>query len=268
MNSVLREVSAIEQELAASVGLYVRDVYSGELITHSADALFPLNSTFKLFACAALLKRVEAGTSSLHDQVAIDRQQLVSWSPEVERMLDSGREQMSNDELCAAMLSVSDNTAANLILGEIGGPPGFTSYMRSLNDQVTRLDRWEPELNEGLAGDPRDSTTPRAIGESLEKLLLGNHLMRSSRTKMEGWLAGHRVADDLFRSALPEEWSIYDRTGAGGNGTRGIISVVYRPTKDPVVAVMYLRDARVSLSERNAAIARVGRVIFEYLGSK
>jgi beta-lactamase class A len=263
---VLDEIAAIERTLGASVGLYVRDVDSGELLTHSADVRFPLNSTFKLFACAALLKRVEVGTSSLDDQVPIGRQQLVSWSPVVERMLDEDRSQMSTDELCAATLSVSDNTAANLILGEIGGPLGFTSYMRGLGDQVTRLDRCEPELNEGLADDPRDTTTPRAIGKSIEKLLLGNQLMPSSRVKLQGWLEGHRMAGDLFRSGLPENWSIYDRSGAGGNGTRGIVSVVYRPTRGPLVAVMYLRDARVSLAERNAAIARVGRTIFEHFG--
>jgi beta-lactamase class A len=173
-------------------------VDSGELLTHSADVRFPLNSTFKLFACAALLKRVEVGTSSLDDQVPIGRQQLVSWSPVVERMLDEDRSQMSTDELCAATLSVSDNTAANLILGEIGGPLGFTSYMRGLGDQVTRLDRCEPELNEGLADDPRDTTTPRAIGKSIEKLLLGNQLMPSSRVKLQGWLEGHRMAGRSF----------------------------------------------------------------------
>jgi beta-lactamase class A len=266
-NSVLLEVAEIEQELAASVGLYVRDMESGELITHSADVRFPLNSTFKLFACAAVLRQAEVGAIELEDQVSIGRQQLVSWSPGVEQMLDAGRKHASIDELCAAMLAVSDNAAANLILAEIGGPQGLTSYMRALGDEVTRLDRLEPDLNEGQPGDPRDTTTPRAIGESVERLLLGKHLMPSSQAKLREWLSAHRVADDLFRSVLPEEWTIYDRTGAGHNGTRGIIAVIHRPGRDPIVAAMYLRDAKVNLSERNAAVARVGQAIFDYFGS-
>jgi beta-lactamase class A/beta-lactamase class A CARB-5 len=266
-NSVLLEVAEIEQELAASVGLYVRDMESGELITHSADLRFPLNSTFKLFACAAVLRQAEVGAIELEDQVSIGRQQLVSWSPGVEQMLDAGRTHASIDELCAAMLAVSDNAAANLILAEIGGPQGLTSYMRTLGDEVTRLDRLEPDLNEGQPGDPRDTTTPRAIGESVERLLLGKHLMPSSQAKLREWLSAHRVADDLFRSVLPEEWTIYDRTGAGHNGTRGIIAVIHRPGRDPIVAAMYLRDANGNLSERNAAVARVGRAIFDHFGS-
>ncbi|MEE4278398.1 MAG: class A beta-lactamase [Halieaceae bacterium] len=266
-NSVLRAVAAVEQELAASVGLYVRDVDSGELITHSADDRFPLNSTFKLFACAALLQRVESGISELEATVELDERQLIAWSPRIEQLLEAGRTHATIDELCAAMLSVSDNTAANLILGEIGGPPEFTRYMRTLGDRTTRLDRWEPELTEGLPGDARDTTSPRAIGTSLEALLLGTHLKPSSRAKLQDWLADHRVADDLFRSVLPENWSIHDRTGAGNHGTRGIVAVIYRPTSGPIVAAMYMRDANVSIAERNAAIARVGRAIFVHFGA-
>lgn len=259
---VLSEVARVEKELSASVGLFVHDLESGEVITHAADDRFPLNSTFKVFACAAVLARVEDGFGTLEDSVELGEQKLITWSPAVERMLKDGRERASLDDLCAAMLSVSDNTAANLVLEQIGGPEGFSAYMRSIGDTVTRLDRWEPELNAGLPDDPRDTTTPRAIGASLEKVLLGNALAPSSRETLKGWLAGHSVADDLFRAVLPTGWSIYDRTGAGDNGTRGIVAVIHRPHQQPLVAAMYLRDAQVSVAERSAAIARVGHAIF------
>lgn len=265
---ILDQVAQIEHDLDARVGLFVRDTGTGVLITHAPDDRFPLNSTFKLFACAALLARVEAGASQLEEQVKLDGQELVTWSPAVEQMLDAGRRRASLEELCAAMLSLSDNTAANLVLEAIGGPEGFTAFMRSIGDTVTRLDRWEPELNEGAAGDPRDTTTPRAIGESVEKLLLGDILAPASLEKLQSWLDGHRVADDLFRSALPTDWSIHDRTGAGHHGTRGIVSVIYRPTRQPIVAVMYIRDANVTLSRRNAAIAQVGHSIIDQLGPR
>lgn len=260
--ALLREVAGVEQALDARAGFFLHDLETGETVSHRADARFPLNSTFKLFACAALLKRVEQGKSDLATQVALDPEALVTWSPEIERMLEEGPQSASLYELCAAMLAVSDNTAANLVLKEIGGPAGFTEFMRTLGDTTTRLDRWEPELNEGLPDDERDTTTPRAIAASLEGLLLGDLLKESSRRTLKRWLEGHRVADDLFRLALPEGWSIYDRTGAGDNGTRGIVAVIERPIGRPLVVALYLRDANVSLAERNAAIARIGRAIF------
>jgi len=136
--AVLSQVAEIEDAFTADLGLFVTDVDSGEVIEHGADDRFPLNSTFKVFACAALLSRVDAGTSTLDASVALDEKKLISWSPSVERLLTEGRKEATLRELCAAMLAVSDNTAANLVLKEIGGPKGFTAYMRSIGDTVTR----------------------------------------------------------------------------------------------------------------------------------
>lgn len=245
----------------ARVGFYMHDLHSGEELTYAADDRFPLNSTFKLFACASLLAQVEAGRSSLSDSVSLRNLTLVTWSPAITQAIKAGRISVTLDELCRMMLSVSDNTAANLLLEEIGGPEGFTAYMRAIGDEVTRLDRWESELNEGLPADPRDTTTPRAIAQSLEKLLFGHGLKDASRELLREWLSGHQVADDLFRAALPPTWSIDDRTGAGEHGTRGIVAVMYPPNRAPIVAALFMRDADVSVDQRNAAIARVGRAI-------
>ena len=199
--------------------------------------------------------------SALETPIALPDEPLVPWSPVINKLLDTGHRSASLDDLCAAMLSVSDNSAANLVLQEIGGPRGLTHYLRSIGDSTTRLDRWEPELNEGKANDLRDTTTPQAIGKSLEKLLLGNTLNPASREKLKAWLVGHRIADDLFRSALPEDWYILDRTGAGTNGTRGIVAIFFRPFQGPIVTTLYLRDAQGELKEHNAAFARVGHAI-------
>lgn len=252
-----------EQDLGASIGFFLHDLQTGDVSTHNADIRFPLNSTFKLFACAALLSRAEEGLSDLSESIELGDVLVQTWSPGVESLLGAGRSSASLDELCRMMLEVSDNTAANLVLSEIGGPDGFTEFMRSIGDDATRLDRWEPALNEGLPGDPRDTTTPRAIARSLQKLLLGQTLQKSSRETLRSWLAGHSVADDLLRTALPDTWRIEDRTGAGGYGTRGIVAVLYPPGRDPIVTTLYMRDANVSIDERNTAIARVGRVIVQ-----
>ena len=67
------------------------------------------------------------------------------------------------EELARAAVVVSDNTAANLLLARLGGPPGLTQFVRSLGDATTRLDRNEPDLNVNDPGDDRDTTSPRAM---------------------------------------------------------------------------------------------------------
>jgi beta-lactamase class A/beta-lactamase class A CARB-5 len=258
---VLDALQSIEEELDARVGFFGRDLNTEETLAYGADYRFPLNSVFKLFACGALLLEVDKGASRLTDSVDVRDYPLVSYSPAVEKSVSAGHFEMTLGDACSMMLSVSDNTAANIVLAEIGGPEGFTAFMRSIGDDVTRLDRWEPELNEALPGDPRDTTTPHAIADSLETLLLGDVLSVASRAILREWLSRHSVADDLFRAALPPSWSIEDRTGAGGYGSRAIIAIIYPPERKPVIAALFMRDTTANFARRNAAAARVAAAI-------
>ena len=72
-----------------------------------------------------------------------------------------------------AAVTVSDNTAANLLLPKVGGPVGFTAFVGSLGDGVTRLDRNEPTLNTNYPGDPRDTTSPRAMVGLMRQVFSG-----------------------------------------------------------------------------------------------
>jgi beta-lactamase class A/beta-lactamase class A CARB-5 len=262
-DAVLTAVTAVERDLNARVGFYLHDLQGGGHRAYNADLRFALNSTFKLFACAALLSQVEAGVSRLSQTVDLRDLKRVTYSPAVDASIAAGRFEVSLDVLCRMMLSVSDNTAANAVLAEIGGPEGFTAFMRSIGDDITRLDRWETALNEAAPDDPRDTTTPRAIATSLERLLLGDALTQESKDALQDWLSGHVVAAALFRASLPPDWRIADRTGAGGYGSRGMVAVMYPPGRQPIVAVFFIRDTEASMDERNAAAAEIAHAIVE-----
>ena len=265
---VLDAVRDIERKLDARVGFYMFDTQTEERITHAQDDRFPLNSTFKLLACGALLAQVDAGTSDLSDTIDARTVEVVTYSPAIEDAVTAGRYDVSLEDACRMMLSVSDNTAANIVLKEIGGPEGLTAFLRSIGDRHTRLDRWETALNEARPGDPRDTTTPRAIAQSLQKLLLGDILSPASRAMLRDWLSAHSVADALFRAALPPSWRIDDRTGAGGYGSRSIIAILYPPGRSPVVATLFITETAANFDRRNAAIAAVGTAIVEYVGGE
>ena len=158
---VLAAVRDIERDLDARVGFYMHDTHSGQTLAYAADDRFPLNSTFKLLACGALLGRAESGEVSLSQKVRLQDIEIVAYSPEIVRRVQAGHEDVSLGAACEMTLAVSDNSAANIVLSAIGGPDGLTGYLRSIGDQVTRLDRWETELNAAVPGDPRDSTSPR-----------------------------------------------------------------------------------------------------------
>lgn len=260
-HDVLSVAREIEDSLAARVGLFVHDYETGNTLSYNADERFPLNSTFKLLACGALLAQVDAEETELEKAVAFSVDEIVVYSPVIQSTVEDGRADVTLDEACRAVLSVSDNTAANLVLAEIGGPLGLTRFLRGIGDEVTRLDRWEPDLNEARPADPRDTTTPRAIMRTMDALVRGDVLSEPSRQRLREWLADHQVADALFRSALPPSWSIDDRTGAGGYGSRSIIAILYPPDRRPIAASVYITETEAAFDARNAAIAQVGRAL-------
>lgn len=260
-NLILETARNIESRLGGRIGVSVHDTESDMRWAYRGDERFPLSSTFKPFACAAVLSRIESGTERLHRVIEIEDDDLVTYSPVTETRVNTVG--MTIAELCEATITLSDNTAGNLILESIGGPKAFTDYMRTIGDDISRLDRWETDLNEGTPGDKRDTTTPHAAAASLGRLLLGHSLTVSAREQLTTWMENDKVADALLRSVLPENWRIADKSGAGGNGGRSIIAVIWPPAREPLVISIYMTENDASFAERNQAIAEIGAAIVE-----
>lgn len=265
---IMDVIRSVELDLEARVGFYMHDMHNGNVIAYAENDRFPMNSTFKLLACGALLNRVDNGITNLTESVPLRGVEIVDYSPAIQDHIRAGHIEVSFADTCRMMLSVSDNTAANIVLTELGGPEGLTSFLRSIGDQVTRLDRWETALNEAVPSDPQDTTTPHAIAQSVQDMILGEALSPTSRATLREWLADHRVAGALFRSALPPNWSIDDRTGAGGYGSRSIVAVFYPPDRDPIITSLFITETDADFDTRNAAIALVGNAIVAYVANE
>ena len=170
---------------------------------------------------------------------------------------------MALGDLCAAAIDWSDNTAANLILGTIGGPAGWTAFARSLGDPTSRLDRNEPELNTAIPGDQRDTATPRAMAADVEKVLLGNALSEPSRARLDAWLAADKVGDKRLRAGLPPSWRVGDKTGSGERGTTNVIGILRPPGRAPIIAAVYYTGSTASMNARNAVHKEIGALVAE-----
>ncbi|MFF8905592.1 class A beta-lactamase [Streptomyces olivaceoviridis] len=225
------ELAELERRYGARLGVYARNVRTGRTLSHRAGERFAMCSTFKAFAAAAVL-RDRAGCAPLDRVVHYPPHDLLPNSPRTEENLATG---MTVADLCAAAIQYSDNAAGNLLLRELGGPAGLTRFHRSLGDEVSRLDRWEPELNTAIPGDPRDTTTPEAIAASLERVTLGRALARADRERFVGWLKGNTTSSARFRKGLPKEWVVADKTGTGDYATANDIGVAWTTRRTPVV---------------------------------
>ncbi|MES2937192.1 MAG: class A beta-lactamase [Pseudomonadota bacterium] len=249
--------AGIERDSGGRLGVAVLQA-GGQMQGHRLDERFPMCSTFKWLAAACVLHRVDAGQERLDRRLPIAAGALLPHSPVTSKHVgDAG---MTLAELCHAAITVSDNAAANIILATYGGPQGLTRYVRSLGDSVTRLDRTEPTLNEGRPGDPRDTTTPRAMARLLHTLLLGDALSAGSRAQLASWLEASETNGKRLRADLPAGWRMGSKTGTGARGSTNDAGIFWPPGgAKPIIVAAYLTDTKAPEDARNGAIAAVAR---------
>jgi beta-lactamase class A len=262
--SFIEAVRQLELKSGGRLGVCALDTTTGVPVHHRGDERFPMCSTFKVLAAAAILKDVGSRPEGLERRVRIEQADLVTYSPVTSKHV--GGDGMTLRELCEAAITMSDNTAGNALLKNIGGPAGLTSFARSLGDDITRLDRTETELNEATPDDPRDTTTPNAMAANYRRLLLGDVLLPDGRDHLGKWLIANKTGDTRLRAGLPQGWRVGDKTGAGEHGTCNDVAIVWPPGRPPLIIAVYLTGATLDPNGRNDVIASVGREVGKAFG--
>jgi len=254
-----QEFARLDAQSGGRLGVAVFDTGTGQQAGHRAAERFPMCSTFKALACAAVLARVDAGREDLERRIRYSVSDVLSYAPVTKDHAGEGG--MTIGELCAAAITLSDNTAANLILASLGGPSAITAFALSLGDSITRLDRIEGDLNEAKPGDPRDTTTPEAMASDLRVLVTGDALSRRSRDQFMTWLVGCQTGGAKLRAGVPATWRVGDKTGSGGHGTTNDIAVMWPPGRAPMIVCVYLTETATSSNEANATFVAVGQAV-------
>ncbi|AYA42454.1 class A beta-lactamase [Xenorhabdus nematophila] len=257
----------LEKNANGHLGAVLINTADHSTIAYRADQRFPLCSTSKLMAVSALLKRSETNDHLLNQQAHYQQSDLVEYSPITEKHLKSG---MTLGELSAATLQYSDNAAMNLILNQLGGPHEVTKFARTLGDNSFRLDRKEPELNNVIPGDERDTSTPRAMADDLYHLVLGNALDATQREQLITWLKGNTTGAASIRAGVPEGWIVGDKTGRCDYGSTNDIAVIWPVNNQPplILVTYFTQPDNKEASARPDVLAAAARIMTQHAGSQ
>lgn len=253
---------ALETLSGDRLGVAAINTADGVQLFHRGHQRMPLCSTFKVLAAAAILAKSADGPASdlLQHRIKYARDELVAYSPVTEMHVEAG---MTIAELCAAALRYSDNTAANLLLKTLGGPAAVTAYARTIGDADFRLDRWETALNSAIPGDVRDTSTPAAMAQTLQRLLLGDALAAAGREQLSSWMRGNTTSAARMRAGVPADWLVADKTGGGSYGTNNDVGVLWPPGKAPIVLAIYFTQGRKEAPPRDEVVAAATRIVVE-----
>ena len=267
-------LAALEQASGGRLGVQVLDTGTGATFGHRTDERFGMCSTFKLPLAAVVLREVDQGRLRDDQWVPYGPADLLGHAPVTrERVAQGG---MTLAALAHAIQTTSDNTAANLLLGLLGGPAGFTARLREGGDTVTRLDRLEPEMNRVVAGDPRDTTTPAAMAATVARQLTGDALSAASRARLVAWMVETRTGLRRVRAGLPPAWQAGDKTGtamAPGMADKvNDVAIAWPPGRAPIVVAAFHETARSGSADLRpqdeAVLASVGRLAAGWVTGK
>ncbi len=257
------DIETLQKIHNAQIGYAIHDAETGRSSSFNGQAQFPLMSTFKTFACAKLLYEAQKNPALLTHEAMIEKAKIIPWSPVTEKQIGK---QITLQDACKATMLTSDNTAANLVLENIGGPQAVTAFFRQLGDQSSRLDRYEPALNQAQKGDNRDTTSPLAMNKNLQSIHSGLHLTETGKNTLLSWMMNNEVSNPLIRSFLPKNWKIADRSGAGENGSRGITAIIWKENRMPVYLTIYMTQSKLDMNRRNEILNQTANIALKEIG--
>lgn len=254
-----KQLADLEKKTGGRLGVSVLDTDTNISLGYRESERFALCSTYKALAVGFVLARVDQGVEKLDRRVTYGKDVVVTYSPESEK--HAGTDGMTIAELCGAAITLSDNTAGNLLLDSFGGPAALTAWLRTTGDTETRLDRKEPDVNQAIKDDPRDTTTPDSMLDTIGLLTLGNTLSETSRDQLSNWLVANTTGNARLRAGLPKEWKVGDKTGTGDNGSYADIAVIWPPERGPILVTTYVGEATAPAKDIEDVFAAVGKIV-------
>lgn len=256
--SAQRQLAALEGQYGGRIGLYALDTANNTKIEYHANERFPVYCTAKMMGVSAILKKSMSDKQLLQENIKYKKQDLIEWSPITKQHVSDG---MTVSQLCKATITVSDNTAMNLLLKKIGGPKALDVFTRSIGNDKFNLKSWWPNEAKWQWGEIGDTATPKAMGKSLKKLVLENVLASRQRELLIAWLKGNKVGNARIRAGVPQGWSIADKTGTGFyDGGMGDIGIIWPPKCKPIVLAIYYKKNQKDAPKQQEIIASATRI--------
>lgn len=256
------DLSALEEANGGRIGLHASDWNE---VSWRANERFNYCSTFKLFLAAATLERTGRGEEQLDRAVSVTAADMTFHAPVTRPAVGST---LTIQQLCEATVEVSDNPAANILIREMGGLDVWRGWYRSMGDDVTNVDRMEPDMNR-RDGD-KDTTTPARAVANLIRVFDADNVSRprpETAILLDTWLIDSPTGIGRIKAGVPAGWTVAHKTGTGGTGQTNDIGVIRGGSGDPIhIAIYYDAPASLSEARRDAVIAEATRLALKRLG--
>jgi beta-lactamase class A len=290
----LRErLEQIAAKLDGTLGLAVRVLKTGEEFRINDQELFPLASVFKVPLLVELFRQMEQGRFNLETRLPLRAEDQSPGSGVLKEFRPGTA--LTIWDLAVLMIIVSDNTATDMLYGQIDGANTITPTMRSLGLQNIAVPfDCKGLLNDCVGLDAADRS-PATIEEARRRLKEGAFDFSSvafqctlenncttpadlmelftliEKRAVVSPAACDQMIDILLRQQLnqriplllPQPFKVAHKTGTVGT-SRNDAGIIYLPNGDPVILCAFTKDVDpANWQAGDTAIAEAALAVYE-----
>lgn len=229
--------------LQGKVGLYYKNLVTGEAMSVNSGAQFEAASLPKLAILLLVLKMAEEGEISLHDKVVIRESQKVGGCGAIKSM--TGDVELEVLDVCKLMITISDNTATNAMI-RFCGLERIAKEWKTWGLEITRLEReyFDDEAHErGL----RNYVCPEEIGHLLEKIYERSFVSENVSAMAEEILMAQQIRHKI-PGYIGRSFPIANKTGESTGVTHD--GAIVFAEREPFVLVVCSEHTDVPETER------------------
>jgi beta-lactamase class A len=263
-------VQEVDRHLDGVIGVAILDLATGQKYLLHADEVMPTASSIKIAILAELYRQAQQGKVKLTDFYTLEQADLVGGSG-ISSVLTPGMTRLTLGDVAGLMISVSDNSATNVIIDRLG-MENVNALLDSLGLTHTRLRRKMMDLKAAAEG-RENVATPREMMMLLENLYRGKVLSQPMRENFFQLLSVHK--ESYIPRNLPEEVKVANKPGEleGVRNDSGIVFAGQRPyvisvmttylkrERDGGDAITKISDAAYQMFDRLSRSSELGRVI-------
>ncbi|MDX2181898.1 MAG: class A beta-lactamase [Bryobacteraceae bacterium] len=234
---------------------------------------FPMASTVKVPIAVQLFGLIDEGKMTLTREIRLAASDLHPGSGVLTQLFKRPGVVLSVHNLLELMLLISDNSATDILLREVGGPAAVNARMAKLGIKGIRVDgstqelilRWRADRDAKFADDPKDTSTPDGMADLLVKLHRGKLLSKRSTDTLLDVMRRCQTGDARLKGILPPGTEVMHKTGTIGGTVDDVGIVVLPEGRGHVAVAAFVKGPGAATSaQRERALAEIARAAHDY----